>query len=145
MSNSSLTSDEDTDTCRNLFQKQRCIYVPLSDSCLWALPDECVWQAPQKLESKFALQELYRPWLSANNMDSLLLTHLFTTVLGIGNCTWRILVEELRKLKGLKVDDIDRVGTIYRALYGLISSNESVINTEIRYSTGRLSFLRCDG
>lgn len=89
------------------------------------------------MESKFALQELYQPWLSANDMDSLLLTHLFTTALGIGNCTWSILVEELRKLKDLKIEDIDRVGTIYRALFELISSNEAIDNTEIRYSTWR--------
>ncbi|KXH68846.1 hypothetical protein CSAL01_00114 [Colletotrichum salicis] len=120
---------------RHVFRNQRCIYVPVSKgSCLWALPDECVWEAPQKMESKFALQELYQPWLSANIMDGLLLTHLFTTALGIGNCTWQILAEELRKLKDVGVEDIDRVGAIYRALFKLTPSSGAIDDVEIRTS-----------
>ncbi|EXF75687.1 hypothetical protein CFIO01_04620 [Colletotrichum fioriniae PJ7] len=115
------------DSIRDVFRRKKCIVVPISsEKVLWASPEKCVWNAPQAMKSKLDLQRLYQPWLSADDVDSSIIMHLFTSTLNIGNCTWDILIEELREYIFLKIEDVDRAGTIYRALHKLASSNEAI-------------------
>ncbi|KAF4914083.1 hypothetical protein CGCF415_v002550 [Colletotrichum fructicola] len=104
----------------NAFHTRRCIFVPRYKHHKWALPDECVWTAPFDMRTKFALERLYQPWFRANgtNNNSTYL-NLFRSMIGIEDCTWAILIDELRELKASKCDDTDHIGTIYKALNAL--------------------------
>ncbi|KAF4817719.1 hypothetical protein CGCTS75_v012182 [Colletotrichum tropicale] len=106
----------------NAFHTRRCIFVPRYKHHKWALPDECVWTAPFDMRTKFALERLYQPWFRANgtNNNSTYL-NLFRSMIGIEDCTWAILIDELRELKASKCDDTDHIGTIYKALNALCS------------------------
>ncbi|KAF4924992.1 hypothetical protein CGCVW01_v003742 [Colletotrichum viniferum] len=105
---------------RNAFQTRRCIFVPRYEHHKWALPDECVWTAPLDMRTKFALERLYQPWFRANgtNNNSTYL-NLFRSMVGIEDCTWANLIDELREFKTSKCDDTDQIGSIYKALNAL--------------------------
>ncbi|KAF0329343.1 ino80 chromatin remodeling complex protein [Colletotrichum asianum] len=114
---------------RNAFQTRRCIFVPRDELHKWALPDECVWTAPLDMRTKFALERLYQPWFRTNgtNSNSTYL-NLFRSMIGIEDCTWAILIDELKELKASKCDDTDQIGTIYKALNALCRDPSVVQN-----------------
>ncbi|KAL3294422.1 ino80 chromatin remodeling complex protein [Colletotrichum asianum] len=114
---------------RNAFQTRRCIFVPRDELHKWALPDECVWTAPLDMRTKFALERLYQPWFRTNgtNNNSTYL-NLFRSMIGIEDCTWAILIDELKELKASKCDDTDQIGTIYKALNALCRDPSVVQN-----------------
>lgn len=99
--------------------QRRCIYIPRSgNSCCWALPDQCVWDAPQNLQSKFALELLYSPYFRTNGMDSSYYAHFFRDSLGVADCTWKDCLDELRALKFSSCSDSDIITGIYKSLDG---------------------------
>ncbi|KAH9237080.1 hypothetical protein K456DRAFT_1495726 [Colletotrichum gloeosporioides 23] len=116
---------------RNAFQTRRCIFVPRDELHKWALPDECVWRAPLDMRTKFALERLYQPWFRTNgtNNNSTYL-NLFRSMIGIEDCTWAILIDELKELKASKCDDTDQIGTIYKALNALCRDPSVIQNDQ---------------
>ncbi|KAF9876102.1 ino80 chromatin remodeling complex protein [Colletotrichum karsti] len=131
---------EAADKIRDVFLTQKCIYIPLQDGkCKWVLPDECVWSAPFDMEGKFALERLYEPWLSVDHVTSSVCMNLFKTTIGVEDCNWSILVDELRTLKRMGCDDIDRIRNIYQALDDLTSTLLSVDMEELRNSHSYIS------
>ncbi|KAF5497161.1 hypothetical protein CGCS363_v008052 [Colletotrichum siamense] len=116
---------------RNAFQTRRCIFVPRDEHHKWALPDECIWTAPHDTRTKFALERLYQPWFRTNgtNNNSTYL-NLFRSMIGIEDCTWAILIEELKELKASRCDDTDQIGTIYKALNALCRDPSVVQNDQ---------------
>ncbi|KAK2051104.1 hypothetical protein LY76DRAFT_426405 [Colletotrichum caudatum] len=120
---------------RNMFRTKRCIYVPLGDGqCKWALPDECVWKAPLVMRTKYALERLYQTWIGPNGENNSIYLDLFRSMIGIEDCTWETLIDELRELKASKCDESDRIGTIYKALDALRGDPSVVQNDRAKYS-----------
>ncbi|KAK7921595.1 hypothetical protein PG985_009617 [Apiospora marii] len=116
---------------RNFFDENMSVYVPLSPRyCSWESPSECVWKAPQKLESKYALECLYKADKGFANFRHL--SSFFTDVLGIGNCDPTILVHELRVLKVLDSHDIDTISGIYAGLQSMKSRIIGLTMDEVR-------------
>ncbi|KDN64641.1 hypothetical protein CSUB01_04279 [Colletotrichum sublineola] len=115
---------------RNTFRMRPCILVPLENgNCKWALPNECVWTAPLVTRTKFALERLYQPWLGPNNENGTIHVNLFRSMIGIDDCTWEVLIDELRELKTSKCDNSGRPETIYKALDALCKG-QSVIQDD---------------
>ncbi len=105
---------------RAVFSSRRCIYIPLEGNrCTWAFPNECVWEAPQEMQTKYALELLYGQCFRLDGPDSSFVPQLLTATLGITGCTWEIYVDELKELQGLDCEDSDIITVIYKALDAL--------------------------
>lgn len=61
--------------------------------------------------------------LAINNLSIIRL--LFTDVLGVGNCDEKTICDQLNNLRESGSTDFDRIKSLYKSLWGLLSKNKS--------------------
>lgn len=121
------------ETPSNAFSESKRIFIPISGGrCTWAYPAECVWSAPQAMLSKYSLQQIYQPFLSADGEESSQFERLFKTILGIQDCSSRNLIDELKALKTNRCEDSDVITAMYMALDKLRPNIIGISADEIR-------------
>lgn len=112
-----VISEEKNETIRKMFVDEKAICIPQSlstENIVWASPKECVWGGPRELITKFALRTYYEalPFFCGDKKQDLAM--LFTSTLGIPDCTLEIYVNELKSLKSTHCHDIIKV--LYREI-----------------------------
>ncbi|KEF63281.1 uncharacterized protein A1O9_01258 [Exophiala aquamarina CBS 119918] len=90
---------------------------------IWIRPSQCVWDGPKNLLSKYSIKALCETFLAASEEASVLLQSFFRVTLGIPDCTWKHLVEEIKHLKAISCTDFDRMSNLYVLLEGSLSSS----------------------
>ncbi|KAK2034152.1 hypothetical protein LX32DRAFT_722382 [Colletotrichum zoysiae] len=99
------------------------------------------------LRTKYALERLYQPWIGHDGESNSIYLDLFRSMMGIQDCTWEILIDELRELKASKCDDSDRIETIYKALDALCGDPSVAQNDQAKapFENEALIYLPLDG
>ena len=95
------------------------LYVPATtvSSVQWVRPSECVWASPLKsLETSIVLKTVYLEAFQEAIDDLPQLESFFKKTLGVKDCDWANVVEELENIQSLGAPDIDQVIELYRCL-----------------------------
>ncbi|KAI0424953.1 hypothetical protein F5Y09DRAFT_118782 [Xylaria sp. FL1042] len=109
---------DETRKVRAFFSLEPSIYIPGSQ-ITWASLDECVWDAPQEMETKYVLKQLYGSCSCRRGDKCPYFTDFFVETLGIrAYCTWEDYIEELEELKDA-CDDVDTIMGIYEGIDSL--------------------------
>ena len=97
---------------------QRCIFVPKAyrNKIAWTKPRHCLWSAPVTMHTKYTLAISYRNAFSENPHDLSRLESFFVLTLGVPNCGWEHIVDEIRFYKAHATLHIDRARELYRCL-----------------------------
>lgn len=74
------------------------------------------------MESKYPLKRRYEAILADRPNDLQAITTLFTEVLGVSNCIWYNMVDELKCLKEQRCEDLGRIRDIYVHLHGMATN-----------------------
>lgn len=105
---------------RSAFASRPSIFVPESETYgpAWAEPRDCLWKAPIAMFTKYTLARAYT--LTFSSSDDNLSCHetFFVRTLGIPNCTWEHVVDEIRDYTiGVLIDlDLTRARELYKCL-----------------------------
>lgn len=136
-----------TNAHSEVFENANAIFIPPVDSDTWVSPEECVWcvelkshghfglelqttctpsltlkyrDAPQKLQTKFALKIIYKPWLSGSSSNKDQIEQLFCGTLGVSDCDVTHYIDELKSLRESNSQDSDIITRLYEALYSKV-------------------------
>ncbi|KAL7793993.1 hypothetical protein V8C43DRAFT_280823 [Trichoderma afarasin] len=131
---------------REFFQGKGLIYIPSSkfEDLRMAAPGQCVWEGPESLTIKAPLKARYKA-MSIESLSSL--EPLFTEVLGIGNCDEETICDQLNNLRESGSTDFDRIKSLYKSLWGLLSKNKSNEARELvksKFVEGALIYTKFD-
>ncbi|KAH6617397.1 hypothetical protein F5144DRAFT_520469 [Chaetomium tenue] len=83
---------------RDAFASLPSIFVPGTETNdpAWAEPQDCLWNSPIEMLTKYTLARAYTPTFTTNDDSLIRLEAFFVRTLGIPNCSWEHVVEELR-------------------------------------------------
>ncbi|RGP70137.1 hypothetical protein FSPOR_4249 [Fusarium sporotrichioides] len=103
---------------RTVINQGDLVYIPAhgSRSATWVSPDKCLWDAPEKMQTVYPLEHLYRTTFRRPKEELDILRQFFKMTLGVRDCSWKNYLDELRRLRSLGVDDFDWVNDIYNSL-----------------------------
>ncbi|KAF4452438.1 hypothetical protein F53441_4718 [Fusarium austroafricanum] len=127
------------------------IYIPAHDSspASWVSSDKCLWSAPENMQTARPLAYLYRTVFHRSEEDLDVLRQFFKTTLGVRDCSWEDYMNEIRRLKALRIEDFDWVNDLYNSLnserFGLMEVDATKLRKTfieeplIYFNTGNVS------
>ncbi|KAL1877359.1 hypothetical protein VTK73DRAFT_8654 [Phialemonium thermophilum] len=123
-----------------------CVYIPNNAGRqTWGPLVACVWDAPIDTVTRFALARRYAArfpgMLSGNRSD---LASFFSHTLGIPNCGWKDLVEDIKRIR-LCLDGFDRLPSLYKCLDKMHWTDEDATELKKVFETGELIYAFVDG
>lgn len=68
------------------------------------------------MQTKYSLARRYQDNFEQFATDHSSLSNFFSKTLQIPNCTWEVIVEDIRKFKEIKSTDFDRIRKLYKCL-----------------------------
>ncbi|KAK0758152.1 hypothetical protein N5P37_009453 [Trichoderma harzianum] len=117
-------NDEKKNLIIDRFYVYDMVYIPKTQHGNFRSVDQkhCVWEGPESLTMKEPLEVRYKA-LAINNLSIIRL--LFTDVLGVDNCDEKTICDQLNNLRESGSTDFDRIKSLYKSLWGLLSKNKS--------------------
>ena len=112
---------------RELFEARSAILIPGSRGRrpAWVRPSQCLWDGPEDMQTKYPVKSLCQAYFTASESGAGSLDQFFRTTLGLSDCSWSYLVDEVKHLKATSCTDFDR----FNGLYSLI--NKSIGRTNV--------------
>jgi hypothetical protein len=119
---------------RSFFNETHAIYVPPTSDMPrgWTNLNSCLWEAPSTMISKWPLRARYATMVPGNHTEVFNVERLFFDVLGIRNCDWKDLIQELIKLRDTSCEDFDRIHDLLAYLAQLTAGMSRKEISEIR-------------
>ncbi|KAF7558422.1 hypothetical protein G7046_g5742 [Stylonectria norvegica] len=104
---------------KNMIEDHYLVFTPSDgvNSADWAHPEDCVWASPNKIQTRYPLENLYRTKLGRSEAGLDVLKQFFQCTLKVQDCDWHIYMDEIRDLKMEKnMDDFDWINELYVCL-----------------------------
>src|SRR5436853_2355710 len=100
---------------RELFEARSAVLIPefRGQRPTWARPSQCVWNGPQAMQTKYPVKPLCQAYFAASEFGASSLDQFFRATLGLSDCTWSHLVNEVKHLKATSCTDFDRINGLY--------------------------------
>lgn len=106
---------------RTAFASLPSIFVPETETNdpAWAEPQDCLWNSPIEMLTKYTLARAYTPTFQTSDDSFIGLETFFVRTLGVPNCSWEHVVDEIRDYTtGIVFIDLDlgRARELYKCL-----------------------------
>jgi hypothetical protein len=117
---------------RNLFETRAAILIPASRGrqATWVRPSQCLWDGPEDMQTKFPVKSLCQTYFAAAEPEAGSLEQFFRITLGLSDCSWRDLVDEVRHLKETSCTDFDRINALYKLIHASVGRTEDANDIE---------------
>ncbi|KAH0527319.1 hypothetical protein TsFJ059_002332 [Trichoderma semiorbis] len=138
--------DKNKELIRDRFYDRDLVYIPKTQyGCFRSVyQNKCVWEGAESLTIKEPLEVRYKA-LAIDNLSTIRL--LFTDVLGVGNCDEKTICDQLNNLRESGSTDFDRIKSLYKSLWALLSKNKSNEARELvksKFVEGALIYTKFD-